>query len=417
MKWLGGAIRQLLVPRPEDVPAITGLRALSVVWVIVQHVQQGLRPLAFTPAGAAFLASPLLRLGWAGNLGVDVFFVISGYLIGGMLMRERETTGALGYRRFYLRRAMRILPAYLVVIALNVALSSPNRERLWTNLLFVNDFVPFQRQFMAHTWSLAIEEQFYALFPLFVAALYLVRPRLRTPIVAACFALLVGVAVALVVGGDLELSLVRPSGEAFWRYMDLFYVKPYARFGAFFVGALVVRLERSPRVPQWLEANPIPTTLLVAAALAALAFVVLVFPECRSPSGALLRTGQILVATDGYVFSAGIGALVLVSRTSAPAGKLIARVLGLRALHPVAQLSYAAFLVHPLVITRIYAPLGFDLASPVASYLTLVAAALSITALASLVLFFAIEQPFMRLRPPRTARSLVTSGAVGYNHE
>lgn len=403
---VGDGARRLFSPSGDQVPAITGLRALSVSWVLLQHVQQGLRPLGMTPAGAYFLSRPLLRLGWAGNLGVDIFFVISGYLIGGMLMRERETTGRIAFGSFYLRRAMRILPAYGLAILLNLALGSPNRENAWANVLFVNNFLPFTRQFMAHCWSLAIEEQFYALFPLWLLALYAVRPRSRTPFLVATVAGFGAVAVALVLHYRLEVSLVRPDVTAFWRYMDVFFVKPYARFGALFVGVLVVHLERATGAVGFLERRRLLAAAGAAAALATMAWVAFVFPETRGPGGERLLFGSLSLALDSYVFAAAVGYLVLVSRARSGVGRAIAKGLGARVLYPIAQLAYATYLFHPICIAPLLPRLGFDLASPYLSFARSVSASFVVSFAAALVVHLFVELPFMKLRPaPAAARS------------
>jgi peptidoglycan/LPS O-acetylase OafA/YrhL len=383
------------------VPAVTGLRALSVLWVLVGHVQQGLRPLGLVPAGAAFLAHPALRLGWAGNLGVDVFFVISGYLIGGMLLREREERGRLSFGRFYARRAMRILPAYLLAIALNLAAGTANADAAWANVLFVNNFLPFTRQFMAHTWSLAIEEQFYALFPVGVVLLYLVRPAWRTAVVASSVLGAAALALVLVRYHGLELSLVRPDPVAFWRVMDLFYVKPYARFGALFIGVLVAQLERSSTCLDVLARRPAAAAVLALFAVATLAFVTFVFPEGRTATGEKLLSGSLMLALDGYAFAGATGYLLLLSRAPSPLGRALSSALGARALHPIAHLSYAAYLLHPLCIAPLLPRLGFDLAHPWASYGLLLACSLAATFAVALLVFLLVEHPVMQLRPPR----------------
>lgn len=383
-------------------PAVTGLRALSILWVLAQHVQQAMRPLAFLPGGEAWLAHPALRLGWAGNLGVDTFFVLSGYLIGGMLMREREDTDALSFKLFYVRRAMRILPAYLLAMALFLVLrrvGGPNPEAVWANVLFVNNFLPFTKQLMAHTWSLAIEEQFYALFPLYVLLLYVVRPGRRTLLLAATVLAFAALAVFVVLRYELVLSQSAPDPVELWRYMDLFFVRPYTRFGAIFVGVLVVRLERSAALG-WLERRPVAAATLFVAALAAAAWVVLVFPEGRDASGSRTLSGGLSLALHGYVFAAAIGVVLAISRTRLALGRFVSRVLGARALHPVAQLSYAAYLFHPLCITPILPYIGFDMAHPGLSYAKLLLCSLFVSFAGATVIHLLVELPAMKMRPP-----------------
>ena len=143
--------------------SLDGLRFLAVVPVVFHHS---------TPR-------PLPGILGKGPLGVDLFFAISGFLITTLLLRERESTSTVGIRAFYTRRALRILPLYYVVLGLTVlrALTldptSPIRAHFFASLpayatftttWFVDFGVPHAILF-AYSWSLAVEEQFYAFWP------------------------------------------------------------------------------------------------------------------------------------------------------------------------------------------------------------------------------------------------------------
>jgi peptidoglycan/LPS O-acetylase OafA/YrhL len=393
-------LRLLFVPRPDAVPAVTGIRALSMMWVLVQHVQQGLRPIGLTPAGAKFLAHPVLMLGWAGNLAIEAFFVISGYLVGGILMGERERTGAIDVRSFYVRRALRIIPVYVFAICVNLSLTmSVNKDAAWANLLFVNNFLPFRQQFMAHCWTLAIEEQFFLLSPLAILLLYRARPSLRTPLVWAAVASACLIALGVVFHDRLELSLRFPNGIEFWHYMDAFYTKPYTRFGSLAMGILIARADKDGRWKTWLERRSVLTAFFAALAVAATAYVIIVFPEGRGPSGEKLLFGSFKLALSGYVFGAAVAYMLLVSRTKHWVGRGINVLLGGRVLHVFAQLSYAMYLLHPSAITPLFPWLGFDIVHPWLSYVRILVSAFFVAAAVALVPFLFVELPIMRLRP------------------
>ena len=396
---LKDGLARLLRPGPDEVGAVTGLRALSILWVLQQHLHQGLRPLLLLPEGRVFLAHPLLRVGWAGNLGVEIFFVISGWLIGGMLMREREETDRVALGRFWLRRAMRILPAYLLAIGATLAIGDPNARRAWANVLFVNDLLPFREQFMSHAWSLAIEEQFYLVFPLFVLVVWRARPAWRTPLLVATLAALALLAFALTERYGLFLTR-RPDTdpEAFWRYMDLFYVRPYTRAGSLVVGVIVARLERTGVVAR-LDGRPVVALLIGVVALFVIGSVVFVFPEGLDDAGHRTLSGALGLSLGGYAFAAGVGALLAVARSRAAVGRALARVLGARLLHPIAQLSYAAYLFHPLCIALVL-KLGFDVYRPWLSYPILLGLSFVTTFACAAVVHLGLELPIMKLRPP-----------------
>ena len=143
--------------------SLDGLRFLAVVPVVFHHS---------TPR-------PLPGILGKGPLGVDLFFAISGFLITTLLLRERESTGTVGIRAFYTRRALRILPLYYAVLGLTVLRAlvleptSPIRAHFFASLpayatftttWFVDFGVPHSILF-AYSWSLAVEEQFYAFWP------------------------------------------------------------------------------------------------------------------------------------------------------------------------------------------------------------------------------------------------------------
>lgn len=152
-------------------PDIDGLRAIAVVAVILCHINESWLP--------------------GGFLGVDMFFVISGFLIGGIIYRE-ASAGNFSWKQFYLRRMRRILPAFFAVVICCLivgsyiyAPDSPEWEKakgtaIWS-LPFVNNiFLAISSFYFAnstqfnifnHLWSLAVEEQFYFVYPIVLIAL------------------------------------------------------------------------------------------------------------------------------------------------------------------------------------------------------------------------------------------------------
>jgi peptidoglycan/LPS O-acetylase OafA/YrhL len=152
------------IQRPRHIPSLDGLRALSVLLVIVLHT-------LLRHALYKFIPFPLRLLG-NGALGVFIFFIISGYLITTLLLREQHKTGAISLRSFYLRRAFRILPplyAYVLFLAVLGAtrhLPGMNRHEFIVALTLTRNYARHVDLWaMEHLWSLCIEEQFYVLWP------------------------------------------------------------------------------------------------------------------------------------------------------------------------------------------------------------------------------------------------------------
>jgi len=160
-------------PVPVRIPSLDGLLAISISMVLASH--QGIV--------TSMPISPRLRgqIGRLGPSGVRVFFVLSGFLITSILLAELRKTNAISLRRFYLRRALRIAPAYLAfLICLAVlcahdylVIEKPSPRDFVRCLFYVSNYLPVVWP-LSHTWSLSVEEQFYILWP---AALAFLKPR------------------------------------------------------------------------------------------------------------------------------------------------------------------------------------------------------------------------------------------------
>lgn len=138
----------------KRIPSLDGLRAISIALVVVGHLaKSGHAPRIFWDIYSA--------------LGVKIFFVISGYLITTILLREQERTSRINLREFYIRRAYRIFPAALVFML--IAFAVYWRELRWYDMaaamLYVANLDIRRPWILGHLWSLSIEEQFYLAWP------------------------------------------------------------------------------------------------------------------------------------------------------------------------------------------------------------------------------------------------------------
>ena len=152
---------------------LDGLRAVAVAVVLLSHLAR--------TSGAPSALAPLTRA-MPGDLGVQIFFVISGFIITFLLLREHASTGAIALRKFWARRALRILPPVIALLFVLQLLTSYNWLSVsppsqWASLFFVRNHVG-DGWFNGHMWSLSVEEQFYLLWPL---AMPLLLARARAP--------------------------------------------------------------------------------------------------------------------------------------------------------------------------------------------------------------------------------------------
>lgn len=149
----------------KRIPSLDGLRALSITLVLCSHL--------VGTAGYPFGETPLLDLG---NLGVRVFFVISGFLITGILLREHGKSGSIDLVQFYFKRTFRIFPAYYVyvlaavVIGLTTTMVVDGADVLHA-LTYTTNYHSHRHWLVGHGWSLGVEEQFYLLWPLVILML------------------------------------------------------------------------------------------------------------------------------------------------------------------------------------------------------------------------------------------------------
>lgn len=209
-------------------PDIEGLRAIAVTLVLLEH------------AGMAAVSG--------GYIGVDVFFVLSGFLITGVLLREVAKTGRISFTEFYARRARRLLPASTLVLVATVVgsymylgYSRGNEvagDAKWAalfgaNLRFIQqgtDYLGAQEppSPLQHFWSLAVEEQFYFVWPAMVLLLAVVAKRVS-------LRLKLGVALSLIIAGSLAWSIYQTEHNA-----AIAYFSPFTRAWEMAAGGLLV---------------------------------------------------------------------------------------------------------------------------------------------------------------------------------
>ncbi len=287
----------------SHIPRLDAFRAIAALLVIWEHF---FAPLA--PAGMAF---------YPGGLGVYFFFVLSGFLITESLERR---TGSMRARLagFYARRARRIFPVYYLMLAIGIALAIPGfRQSLPWSAVYLNNIQMLQtgqfQEYAGHFWTLAVEEQFYLLWPLLVVGL----GRSAT-LVAAAGAVLVGVT------------------YRFWGFDPALYpvylVSPLANFDLLAMGGLLsfwLRKAGSGQVEARLRC------LLPLSASAAMAFCFL----SGVPMGPLRAVGVAILPTVAALFLAWMLARAVHARTAPP-------VWGERPLIGLGRISYGLYVYH-----------------------------------------------------------------------
>jgi len=310
-------------PRTE-IPGLDGIRGIAIIWVVLHNAAAG--PTA--PSAKVLHVLPLLaNCGW---IGVQLFFALSGFLITGSLL---DTRGSPHYfRDFYVKRALRILPLYYTVLLVLLVLvplvlsppppfSAEHQAPLW---LFTANWTGSLPYGFAHFWSLAVEEQFYLIWPLLVFAL---APR---RLLRACLWISAG---ALL----LRLALAA-CGVSFWTL----YSSTACRMDALALGGCGACLVRIPSLRQAL-ATKLPL-LGAGALLVFLAGIPLTHLYNRySLSGATY--GYTLLALSSAAFVTWTAMLEHRTLTGVGVGALLSSAL----LRSCGRYSYAMYVFHNLL--------------------------------------------------------------------
>jgi len=345
-------------------PDIDGLRAIAILSVVLYHA--GLRSLP------------------GGFTGVDIFFVISGYLIGGHIFSEVRA-GAFSYLRFYQRRARRILPAFYAVLLFTVLaallLLSPVEASLFgrsavaatlsvSNFLFwhsaryfdtKSEFVP-----LLMTWSLAVEEQFYAIVPLLMVLLARLRRSFILPAIFVVCAL------------SLLLAQYQLSGQSQATLQAAFYLLP-ARAWELGIGVALAVTELSRKHRMW--PRKLPQFLTQGLSLLGLAMmlapIVLLAADTPFPGAAALPTV--------------LGTALLIA---VPASWINRRLLSMPPLVFVGKVSYSWYLWHWPLLSFLHIICGNNLPSA-APFL-----AIALAFAAAVLSYFFVEQPFRKSALP-----------------
>ena len=317
-----------------------------------------------------------------GFLGVELFFALSGFLIGRILLEEvLQDRSWRSLRRFYVRRWLRTLPPYYLVLAL---LPFVGRRFNWSSLVFLQNFSRKDLEFFPVSWSLSIEEWFYLLIPLaLLLAARLGRTRPARAFFAACFGVIVI---------SLVLRVVYVLGyDPTWDFGIR--KKPPLRMDSLMVGVALAGV--SIHLPKaWALLASWRRVLFPMAAIAILHTggyqLWRLYHEHGVDSSVYARTTLFLLV------SLLAGVILVCLETSESINVALARCKWARVFHFLSVTSYAAYLLH-LEVFDFFAPLAAKARTASAAFL-LAGASLALTLLLSAAMYHWYEKPVLRLR-------------------
>lgn len=349
------------------------LRALAIIIVFVFHYTV----FGGHPPGLAECSS----WGWT---GVDLFFVLSGFLIGGQLFAKIAKDQPVSYGEFYFKRSLRILPAYFAVLALYVLIPG-FKERsqlppLWRMITFTQNLGldASKEGAFSHAWSLCIEEQFYLIFPLLIIGLSAIKAHKKAVLlIPALF--LFGFAIRTWIWYDI-LPKAENQGVAYYSYI---YYPTWSRLDGLLAGvALAAFYYFKPAAWQKLTAKG-NRILLIGLALLAGAWLLSHNDHQYKLSGAIFGYPAIAIAYGTLVLG-GLSPTSFLYKYSSSVTRLIA------------TLSYSIYLTHKQLIHLTHEflqPRGIDNDSYTSFWIST-----AVCFLGGWLLHLIVEKPFLRLR-------------------
>jgi peptidoglycan/LPS O-acetylase OafA/YrhL len=369
-------------------PALHGLRVLAILTVIQFHVTWVFAGEQGIPLARDFCDRSLSLF-----FGMDLFFMLSGFLIGSILLHSLQSAGSQQVKRFYLRRIFRTFPSYYVVLtilALATTLTVAQRKHLIWEYLYATNFVWLRRGnvIMFWAWSLALEEQFYLTVPLLFFILYKMRSdRARILLLSTLWLSALVVRLVIFFHG-------RPWND-FILY-GVLYFRTHTRFDTLVAGILLAVVHRRWREPikKWLE-HPFHRAML---ALPSLACLWLLLRPTMFGEGEALQLVHVL-AWGTLTTLMYFGALLLLLNGGEG---FVQRSLSAPFFRRIATLGYGIYLVHIPILDHGIVPIAHRLHAQHVSLTVLWVGALVVLTLSSMALAYVmhvvIEKPSLKIR-------------------
>lgn len=400
----------IIFQRPDhNNKPLDGLRAIAITFVVLFH-SFFFTQYAFSEKHEflAFIDGIPFWLNWVwqGDKGVDIFFVISGFLIAQQLMQEYCRDRNLDFRRFYLKRACRILPLYLFAILLFGLTGTGNAEYFWANLLLLNNVISVEKIFIPWSWSLTIELQFYLLMPFFLMLLY----RSGRPVLLLILLYLSSILLRMwLLLDDPQLytktfidMLLTEDKEAAVNYLNTLYVNLHSRCGPLLLGVLVAHVDThyGARFKDYFAHNTWQLNTLFLLSLLLIAGVTMIPVYVSSDSPAYHPLLHFLYISLGRnLFTLGITLFLLTALYRAGLGRISYRFLAAPFWYPISQTSYAVYLFHiPFLFVAFYVLQGGEKIHSIQAGAVVMVASLGLllSAIFSSLTFILIERPTQR---------------------
>lgn len=384
---------------------IEGLRAFTALRVMLHHLAV-FGVLFFEPAQySQMLNHPFFKLASSTSVLLDVFFIISGFVISYSLINRYKATGTLDFYRFMVRRCARVLPVYFFVIVVCGIMLMENFSYVWTNILQINNMLPVQHQFMPWTWSVAVDFQFYVLFAVFM---WLLAKRFigkkTSYVLAFSFCLLPIIIIPILISTQdfyhLTKNVYIINQPEAWKFFNMGFDKLYVRIPAILSGiisAYLVVYHQDQLRSRILNTSKLLINFCVLMLLAVVLFLLVNDPiwffDLHHPVWQTSTYWTMLI--QHFTFALVMCPLLLLAQF--PRGIVVKGIVGILksvVLRPLGRLSYGTYMIHPIVFIIGYA-IYFATHSTITAemYFQYGLILILITYLLAVPLFLFLEQP------------------------
>jgi peptidoglycan/LPS O-acetylase OafA/YrhL len=409
----------ILFKRPEqNYKVIDGIRAIAILWVILFHVwlfQSNIFPELTKNA----VDIPFLTWITRGDLGVDLFFVISGFLIGTILFKEYQKNSRINFKKFYIRRFFRLIPVYTFAMIIAAyflkGTGLDNWQDSWSNFIYVNNYIT--GSYMPWTWSLAIEEQFYIVAPFLIA---FVLPLFKRKYLFFGILALIPIGFTYYYSVNLyhfkiPFEITFPNDNWMHWFWD-YYMLTHLRYGGLLCGIIAAylnvfykaRLIEYYQNQKGLNDSLVVISMVIFVGISSISLGQWMIVENSIFNSLPAPVGSWYEILHRELFCYVVAYLILTCLYSESLFILpLKRFLSLNLFYPIAQISYSAYLFHEMFMLWLFpqtavffkdylSPLNIILVNGVICFVV-------IFFVASLMYLF-IEQPFQRLRDKLTLK-------------
>lgn len=382
-------IKELFSNKSNEIGTLNGLRALAICLVLLNHFTIALKDILNLPSSITLVYLNL----WT---GVDLFFVLSGFLISKGLWEEWQANSKLENNKFYTKRILRIFPAYYFFLFVSYALGKGlmlmlNKNHLtneakafsealsnnWGDFVFLGNYI---QGINTHTWSLSSEEQFYLIFPFFCSIiLFKCEFKIRQLLLWSLYLVPTIIRIYLIAFGDLQSS---PP------YFKEIYYPFHTRFDSFVIGIIAMDFFSNEKFLSILKSNKTVSIFLRCIFACFLVTAHLIDSNSKEVIAHTLKYNLINIGYAGIL-------LLSVSRSDF----FLSKLLSMKIFNPIARLSYTIYLWHFIFMGIALKVLNINKADGNSLLFHLkFLGTLIITIILAIPLYYVIEMPFQKLR-------------------